>query len=42
MSPLDRAAVNLHYEAGLTLEDARSILKGTGIAPLEDEEDYDA
>lgn len=34
----ERAIIRFHHETGLTLVEAESILKGTGIAPLEEED----
>lgn len=39
MTPFEQAVVNLHYGAGISMIEAESLLKGTGIAPLEHEED---
>ena len=33
MTPFEQAAVNLHYAAEISLVEAQSILKGSGIAP---------
>ena len=38
MTPFEQAAVNLHYAADISLVEAQSILKGSGIAPLEEDE----
>lgn len=39
MTPFEQAAVNLHYAAEISLVEAQSILKGSGIAPLEGEDE---
>lgn len=35
----ERVIIRFHHETGLTLEESEAILKGTGVAPLEEKED---
>jgi hypothetical protein len=39
MTPFETARTNLHYFADLSFTEAESILKGSGIAPLEEGEE---
>lgn len=38
MTPFEQAVVNLHYNAEISMVEAESILKGTGIAPVDEED----
>jgi hypothetical protein len=38
VTPFEQAVVNLHYGSGVSMIEAESILKGTGIAPIEEED----
>lgn len=39
MTEFEQAVAYMHWINGIPLEDAEALLKGTGIAPVYDEED---